>query len=158
MERPDLVLRVGSHPHPLERPCEAGRTDAGAPAIVARERGPAVVVLRAPDRDDAAVVRRAAADHTGALKRDRLAPDERPAVVAPLVRGDERAAVEQIGRPEPRCPRTVVRPRLDENDPRVALGREPAGNDAATAAAADDEDVTCEAGGHRRGYRESDPY
>ena len=40
-------------------------------------RGPGVVVGRAADGDDAAVVGRAAADHPGARKRDRLAPGDR---------------------------------------------------------------------------------
>ena len=64
MEGPHLVVPVGAHGQPLESTREGGPHGRRAPAVVAGEQGPAVVVLGAADRDDAPVVRRATADHT----------------------------------------------------------------------------------------------
>ena len=105
VERADLVLAVRPHEHPLERPRERRPDRLAAPARVARGGGPAVVVVGAADGDDAAVVRRAAADHPRARERERLAAGEVAARVAPVVRGDEGAAVEQVGRPGARAAR-----------------------------------------------------
>ncbi len=83
VERADLVLGVGAHGQPLERARERRPNRVGAPAGVAGRRGPAVVVGRAADGDDAPVVGGAAADHPGARERDRLASGDLSAARSP---------------------------------------------------------------------------
>ena len=133
-----------------ERSRERGPDRIGSPTRIAGRRRPAVVVRRASDGDNAAVVRRAPPDHACPREGDRLASGQLAARVAPVVRGDERTAVEEIGRPVAGRSRPVVRPRLDEHHRRVRLGREPPGDDRAAAPGAHDDDVTSDPGGTAR--------
>ncbi len=101
VERPDFVLCIRSNLEGLQGAGERGSDGVGAPARVAGRRCPRVVVGRATDRHNAAVVRGAASDHPGARERNRFAPGDHATRVAPVVRGDKSTAVEEIRRPEP---------------------------------------------------------
>ena len=145
VERPDLVLGVVPDAEPLDRAREERPQRVRAPGLVPDGAGPAVVVLRAADRDDAAVVRGAAADHPGARQLDRPAQGVQVArVVAPGVGRGERASVEEVGGPGSRVARPVVGPGLEQDHLRLALGREPPGDDAAGRPAAEHHDVALE--------------
>jgi len=145
VKRPDLVDGVVPHTEPLEGACKERAQGVGPPARVAGGIRPGVVVLRAADRSHAAVVGRAAADHARPRQLDPPADGVQVTrVVVPRVRGDERAAVQQVGRPATGAARAVVRPRLENDDLRLALGREAAGDHASSGASADDDDVACE--------------
>ena len=107
VERPDLVGGVCANAQPRERAGEQGPQGLGARGLVLRDARPAVVVVHAADRGDAAVVRRAPADHPRARQLDRAMQRMQIArVVAPRVRGDERPALEQVAgqRPDSRDP------------------------------------------------------
>ena len=85
MKRTDLILRVRAHGEAGERTRERGPDRVGRPAVVAGRDRPAVVVGRATHGDDAAVVGRAAADHSCPGKRDRVTTRQLSAPVAPVV-------------------------------------------------------------------------
>ncbi len=131
MERTDLVLPVGAHPQPSERPCEQRAQRVRAPTRIAARRAPRVVVLVATDSSDAPVVRRAPPDHPCARQLDRASQRmEIARVVPPLIRRRERARVEQVGRPASGLRRAVVGAGLEHDHAGLALRREPAGDDA----------------------------
>ena len=99
MEGADLVVRIGAHREALERSRERGPDRIGRPTRIAGRRCPAVVVRRASDGDNAAVVSGAPPDHARPREGDRLPSGQLAARVAPVVRGDERTAVEEVCRP-----------------------------------------------------------
>ena len=112
VEGTNLVVTVGAHGEPGEGSRECGTDRISPPTAVACCSGPRVVVRRAADRDNAAVMRRAAPDHAGSGKGDRLSSGELAAAVPPVVGGHESTPVEEIGRPPPRRTRPVVGPGL----------------------------------------------
>ena len=85
MEGADLVVRIGAHREALERSRERGPDRVGRPTRIAGRGRPAVVVRRASDSDNAAVVSGAAPDHARPREGDRLPSGQLAARVAPVV-------------------------------------------------------------------------